>query len=135
MFEIGVSLRNAREHQKLTLPDAEQATHIRSKYLAALEEERWDVLPGAAYTKGFLRTYADFLGLDGATFVQELNERFTPDEPLEAPPLVRVRPRRRLLDVRLLLLPLALALGLLGWRLASGSSGKPHVTPAPPTTS
>jgi cytoskeleton protein RodZ len=137
VFEIGVSLRNAREHQKLALSDVERATHIRTKYLAALEEERWDVPPGPAYVKGFLRTYADFLGLDGATFVAEFNERFTQEEAFEPPPLVRVRPRRRFLDARLLVAPLAIALGLLGWKLASSGEGggRTHRAYAPPPPS
>ena len=62
MFEIGNSLRAARIRQKLELSQAEGDTRIRAKYLRALEDERFDVLPGPAYTKGFLRTYADYLG-------------------------------------------------------------------------
>jgi cytoskeleton protein RodZ len=133
VFEIGSSLRAAREHQKLGLADVERATRIRTKYLQALEDERWDVLPGTAYVKGFLRSYADFLGLDATRFVEEFNERFAPAEPFE-PPLVRVRRRRRLLDARLLVIPLlAVAIGLFSWRLASGT-GKhvPRSAPPPP---
>jgi cytoskeleton protein RodZ len=133
VFEIGSSLRAAREQQKLELSDVERATHIRAKYLQALEEERWDVLPGTAYVKGFLRTYADFLDLDGPRFVEELNERFAPSEPLETAPLVRVRPSRRLFDVRLAVLLLAVGVGLFSWRLASGG-GKHRSAPAPPAT-
>jgi hypothetical protein len=75
--------------------------------------------------------------LDGATIAQEFTERFAMDEAIEPAPLVRVRPRRRLLRARLLLLPLAAALALLGWRLASGGSGgkshQAHAPPPPPT--
>jgi Helix-turn-helix domain/RodZ C-terminal domain len=120
VFEIGSSLRTAREQRKLELADVEQATHIRTKYLRALEDERFDVLPGPAYVKGFLRTYADHLGLDGQRFLEEYNSRFPPADPLEAAPLVRVRPRRRLLDARLVLIPVAVAIGLFVWRTASG---------------
>ena len=131
MFEIGSSLRAAREHQKLGLADVERATRIRAKYLQALEDERWDVLPGTAYVKGFLRTYADFLGLDGLRFVEELNERLTPAEPFESPPLIHVQ-RRRLLDARLVVIPLAAAIGVLTLRLVSGGGGKHAAPPAPP---
>ena len=65
MFEIGNSLRDARVRQGLELPELETQTKIRAKYLKALEEEQFDLLPGEAYVKGFLRTYADRLGLDG----------------------------------------------------------------------
>jgi cytoskeletal protein RodZ len=135
VFELGSSLRAAREQRQLQLPEIERATRIRAKYLRALEEERWDVLPAAAYAKGFLRTYADFLGLDGPRFVEEFNDRFAPSEPFEPPALVRVRRRRRL-DLRLLVIPLVVvAIGLFSWRLASGG-GKPQpaLAPKPPTT-
>jgi hypothetical protein len=135
VFEIGSSLRAAREHQKLGLADVERTTRIRTKYLQALEDERWEVLPGTAYVKGFLRTYADFLGLDGSQFVEEFNERIAPEEPFEPAALVRVRRRRRLLDVRLLVIPLlAVAIGLFSWRLVGGGGGRQAARPAPPPT-
>ena len=76
MFEIGTSLREARARREATLAQAEQATKIRGKYLRALEEERFDILPSQTYVKGFLRTYADYLGLDGQLYVDEYNSRF-----------------------------------------------------------
>jgi hypothetical protein len=124
VFEIGGSLRTAREHRQLQLSDVERATNIRGKYLAALEEERFDVLPGTAYAKGFLRTYADFLGLEGSRFVDEFNERFAPDELPEASAPVRVEAPRRLFSARLVVVPLVLlGIGLAVWRLASGGGG------------
>jgi hypothetical protein len=135
VFEIGSSLRAAREHQQLALADVERATHIRAKYLGALEDERWDVLPGSAYVKGFLRTYADFLGLEGWQFVEEWNERFAQDESVEPAQLVRVQRRRRPLDAWLVLVPVALAaIGFASWRLATGGSGH-HAALAPPPPS
>ncbi|MCG0237912.1 MAG: DUF4115 domain-containing protein [Firmicutes bacterium] len=68
---IGKKLREAREAQGLTLAMAEDATKIRKKYLLALEEGRESDLPGEVYTKGFLRSYANFLGLDGDALVRE----------------------------------------------------------------
>lgn len=135
MFEIGSSLRAAREHRQLQLPEVERATHIRARYLAALEDERFAVLPGTAYAKGFLRTYADFLGLDGARFVDEFNERFAPAELPEAAPPVPVRSPRHLLTARLVVIPLAVGIGLFTWRLASGGSHTHHPAAlAPPVT-
>ena len=62
MFEIGASLREARMNRNLSAEDVQKGIHIRARYLMALEEERWELLPGEAYAKGFLRTYAEFLG-------------------------------------------------------------------------
>ena len=76
MFEIGNSLREARLRQQLDFPEAEHGTKIRAKYLRALEEERFEVLPSHTYVKGFLRSYAEYLGLDGQLYVDEYNSRF-----------------------------------------------------------
>jgi Helix-turn-helix domain len=83
MFEIGTSLREARLRQGLDFPELESATKIRGKYLRALEDEQFEQLPAQTYVKGFLRTYADFLGLDGQLYVDEFNSRYgvEADEP------------------------------------------------------
>ena len=80
MFEIGNSLREARVRRGIEFAQAEQATKIRSKYLRSLEEEHFELLPSETYVKGFLRTYADYLGLDGQLYVDEFNSRFGQDE-------------------------------------------------------
>ena len=76
MFEIGNSLREARLRRELELVDAEHGTKIRGKYLRALEDERFELLPAHTYVKGFLRSYADYLGLDGQLYVDEYNSRY-----------------------------------------------------------
>jgi len=76
MFEIGNSLREARLRQGLDFPEIEQATKVRPKYLRALEDEQFDILPGQTYVKGFLRSYAEYLGLDGQLYVDEYNSRY-----------------------------------------------------------
>jgi cytoskeletal protein RodZ len=87
MFEIGGSLREARLKRGLTPADVQKAIRIRDRYLQALEEERWELLPGDAYVKGFLRTYADYLGLDGSLYVEEYNSRFShPEEQAQLVP-------------------------------------------------
>ncbi|MEO8289770.1 MAG: RodZ domain-containing protein [Gaiellaceae bacterium] len=91
MFEIGNSLREARLRQGFELPRVEADTKIRAKYLRALEEERFEVLPGETYVKGFLRTYAEYLGLDGQLYLDEFNSRFTREEE----PVVPQRPLRQ----------------------------------------
>jgi cytoskeletal protein RodZ len=80
VFEIGNSLREARLRQQLELPELEQQTKIRSKYLKALEDEQFDVLPAPTYVRGFLRSYADALGLEGQLYVDEYNSRFITGE-------------------------------------------------------
>lgn len=71
MTDIGNSLREARIRKGLSIKDVEDATKIRSKYLEALEEDDFEVLPGSTYVKAFLRTYATFLKLDADALVEE----------------------------------------------------------------
>ena len=84
MFEIGNSLREARLRKELDFPELEQGTKIRAKYLRALEDENFETLPSSTYVKGFLRSYANYLGLDGQLYVDEFNVRYgSGDEVLE----------------------------------------------------
>lgn len=71
MPDIGNSLREARIRRGLTINDVEAVTKIRSKYLEALEENDFEVIPGPTYVKGFLRTYALFLKLDADLILDE----------------------------------------------------------------
>ena len=138
MVEIGGSLREARLKRNLTPADVQKAIRIRDRYLQALEEERWELLPGDAYVKGFLRTYADYLGLDGNLYVEEYNSRFAhPDEPQLVPErFARSSSRfggvgflRPLVVVAVIV---AIVAGLAAWQLSGSSGGKEG---APPTTS
>jgi cytoskeleton protein RodZ len=137
MFELGSSLREARRRRGLEIDAVQRATRIRRRYLEAIEEDRFEQLPGGAYTRGFLREYAEFLGLDGGLYVQEYNERFAPSEettiaPVPEQPFHR---RRSGLPTYLVagLVLLALAAALAAWRLGGGS-GKTTSPPAPATT-
>jgi hypothetical protein len=110
VFEIGHSLREARERQGLGYPEIELATKIRAKYIRALEEEDFDAIPGDAYTRGFLRTYAEYLGLDGDVYVDEYASRFLTSWRDELPARRerhRIRARRRPIEKRAVLLVLA----------------------------
>jgi cytoskeletal protein RodZ len=138
MFEIGGSLREARLKRNLTPADVQKAIRIRDRYLQALEEERWELLPGDAYVKGFLRTYADYLGLDGNLYVEEYNSRFArPEEPQLVPERFArtgthfggVGFLRPLIAVAVIV---AIVAGLAAWQL-SGSGDKQGVPP--PSTS
>jgi hypothetical protein len=82
---VGTFLHQARNRRQIELTEVEAATRIRLRYLSAIENEEWDVLPGGVYTRGFIRTYASFLGLDGERLVEDYRasvERWhrTPDE-------------------------------------------------------
>ena len=71
MYEIGSSLREARVRQGIDYPTAETGTRIRSRYLRAMEDEEFDLLPDPSYARGFLRAYASYLGLDPALVLDE----------------------------------------------------------------
>jgi cytoskeleton protein RodZ len=112
MFEIGPALREARERRGLAFGDVEADTAIRTRYIRALEEEQFHVLPGATYTKGFLRAYAEYLGLDGQLFIDELNSRHhdarTPQEqPIASQPRSRPHHRRQRRESNLVMIVLA----------------------------
>src|SRR5574337_639621 len=71
---IGDILRETREARGHSLEDVEKATRIRAKYLEALEAEHFSVLPSATQARGFLRNYAQFLGLDAEAVLARYNE-------------------------------------------------------------
>ena len=135
MFEIGNSLREARLRQALDFPEVEQATKIRPKYLRALEDEQFDILPGQTYVKGFLRTYADYLGLDGQLYVDEYNSRFVIGEeeaPVRARRVPAARARRRdrressIVVIALTAIALVTALVIVAWRFGSPEDEPVH---------
>jgi hypothetical protein len=132
LFEIGNSLREARLRQGLDFPEIEQGTKIRGKYLRALEDEQFDVLPAQTYVKGFLRSYAEYLGLDGQLYVDEYNSRFVvgEEEPQSrprrsAPPSRGVQVQSRVVLLTLLGIVSVTALVIVAW-----TRGEPQqVTP------
>jgi cytoskeleton protein RodZ len=95
MADIGAMLREARMREHLDIAEFEARTKIRAKYLRALEDEEWSLLPGYTFTKAFLRTYADMLGLDGRLLVDEFKRQYPDPSEIE---LATVLPSRR--DVR-----------------------------------
>src|SRR6266571_706436 len=121
MFEIGSSLREARLRQGLDFPEAEQATKIRGKYLRALEDEQFQVLPAQTYVKGFLRTYAEYLGLDGQLYVDEFNSRYVVGEedpvhrPRRSPPPRGPRVQSRVVLMTVLGIAAVAALVIVAW--------------------
>ena len=118
--------------QGLDFPQIEAATKIRGKYLRALEDEQFSQLPAQTYVKGFLRTYAEYLGLDGQLYVDEFNSRYVVGEdepPIRARRTVRTRQRRRLqssvLVAALAGIALVTALVIAAWK--SGTDEQPLV--------
>src|SRR5665213_4448138 len=92
MADIGAMLREARMREHLDIAEFEARTKIRAKYLRALEDEEWSLLPGYTFTKAFLRTYADMLGLDGRLLVDEFKRQYPDPSEIE---LATVLPSRR----------------------------------------
>jgi len=88
MGELGAKLRGERERQGIGIDEIEAETRIRAKFLLALEEERFDALPGPAYVRAFVLDYAEQLGLDPQELVAELNARpeLVPEEVVVVPP-------------------------------------------------
>lgn len=82
MAEIGATLRAARMSARIDVSEIEAQTKIRAKYLRALENEEWDLLPGPTFVRSFLRTYAQALGLDAKALVEEY--RLNYERPSEA---------------------------------------------------
>src|SRR5205085_2564409 len=78
MQAIGERLREARMRQGLDVTEVEVATKIRAKYLRALENDEFSMLPGKTYAKSFLRTYAEYLGLDAHLLVEEYRAQHEP---------------------------------------------------------
>jgi cytoskeleton protein RodZ len=131
MFELGNSLREARMRQGLDFPQVELATKIRTKYIRALEDEVFEILPSETYVKGFLRSYAEYLGLDGQLYVDEYNSRYVvgEDEPVARPrrSTAARRPERHV-DSRVVVLTLAgivavVALFILAWKFGGSNNG------------
>jgi helix-turn-helix protein len=142
VFEIGNSLREARLRQGLDFPEIEQGTKIRGKYLRALEDEQFDLLPAQTYVKGFLRSYAEYLGLDGQLYVDEYNSRFVvgEEEPQSrprrsAPPSRGVQVQSRVVLLTLLGITAVTALVIVAWTRGEPQSVTPVGlrTAKPPT--
>lgn len=143
MADIGSLLRETRIRNKIDITTVEHATKIRAKYLRALENEEWTLLPGPTYVKTFLRTYAQFLGLDPHLLVEEYSARFEEPEVLEVAAFApkrrlpertrRVGPPSRGIGIALLVLgflAFLLVLGLTGDEDPSGGNRAGTGTPA-----
>ena len=141
----GELLEQTRQQRGLSLRDVENATKIRTRYLEGLEQENYSLLPDQVYVQGFLKTYANFLGLDGEALAQDFRERRAPrrerglnyerprssefERPMMSPGGLAGAERRRVSGAAILTVALALILiTLLGGALyyvGSRSAGTP----------
>jgi cytoskeleton protein RodZ len=87
MPDIGATLREARMRARIDITEVETKTKIRAKYLRAIENEEWDLLPGEVYVKSFLRTYSDYLGLDSRLLIDDFKRRYERPSDNELRPL------------------------------------------------
>jgi len=157
--EVGAVLREARNRRKIDLSEVEATTRIRIRYLRAIENEEWDVLPGEVYARGFIRTYAAYLGLDGERLAEDhrrsVEGASAPSSPaIDAaaiPPSTSVGlpgPRRQLPGVGWLVGAAVILIAVVAivaipdgesdsdsalQPRASGSNGKANLQPSPPT--
>jgi cytoskeleton protein RodZ len=134
MPEIGATLREARMRARIDISEIEAETKIRAKYLRALENEEWGLLPGPAYVRSFLRTYAEALGLDAKLLLEEYKLRHERPSDHDLMPIGAPRrrgggrarePRRRIppgLVIAVIVLLLVAALYALG--KGTGGGGK-----------
>jgi len=138
MADIGATLREARMRAKIDINEVETRTKIRAKYLRAMENEEWDLLPGEVYVKSFLRTYGEYLGLDTRQLIDDFKRRYERPSDHELRPIAplgmeRERQRRRPLVppwalIGVVLVGVVVALYLVG----KGGGGK--ATPPMPKT-
>jgi cytoskeletal protein RodZ len=130
-FELGAALRQAREERQLAFEEVAAATRIHPRFLAALEAERFETLPGRAYARSFLHEYAHFLGLRSALFVEEYDLRFC-DASIAPRPLVAVQRRRHERSFKGGVVAgtavLALAVAVVAWKF--GDAPRPAQVPA-----
>lgn len=141
---VGARLRQRREELGLTLPELESKTRVRLSFLQSLEEDRFDGFPGDAYLFGFLKSYAEALGLPAAELMAELRSRigagsgFTEIPPLVADPFLAQPSRPRLplrrLAVAFVAVLLLAGLAFFAWRHGPWSSSGNEVRQAGPVT-
>jgi cytoskeletal protein RodZ len=140
MYEIGNSLREARVRQGIDYPTAESGTRIRTRYLRAMEDEDFDLLPDPSYVRGFLRAYASYLGIDPALVLDEYESRYgvlahalSPEGRRRAQRRAERGPRRREAQLLWLAIGGVAGVAVLTWLGIGGSAGPAPGTPTSTT--
>lgn len=93
MSSVGEILRNTREEKGISVKQVAEATSIRIMYLEAIEKEQFDLIPGEVYLKGFIRNYANFVGLNGPELVERYKEQIAAQKRQEYVPAVEEAPQ------------------------------------------
>jgi cytoskeleton protein RodZ len=134
MADIGATLREARMRAKIDINEVERRTKIRAKYLRAIENEEWGLLPGDVYVKSFLRTYSEYLGLDSRQLIDDYKRRYErptdhelrPITPLGREPRRHRQPRGPLIPpwvlIGVVLVAIVVALYFLGVKNKGGNT-------------
>lgn len=135
MGKVGDVLRKTREAKGLSLQQVEDETNMRWKYIEALEEENYEVIPGQAYVKGFLRNYSAFLGLNPEEILELYKEYYEkpviverPEEVRSAKRIDRKKTKQKQTRFILIIVALAVLLGS-GWMVWAGILGPNTQTP------
>ena len=138
MPALGEEFRSAREARGLTLSEVAEQIHIRSVYLNAIENEDWPAIGAPVYVRGFLRTYARFLGLDAEDAVARFNQSLPPErQAAPAPAAIDTRPSTGpsiwAIAGVLVAVGLVALVGYEWWQLAEGNNTSTMAvsTPAP----
>jgi cytoskeletal protein RodZ len=126
---LGEVLRQTRERYRQDLETVSAELRIRLVYLRAIEDDRFDLLPGPTYASGFLRSYAEYLGLNSKDVIRRYREEMAqvnaPEEPEEVEEVVEPRRAASGTSKRpyVLAAALAVAVGFAGWVYGSGADG------------
>ncbi|HUU12660.1 MAG TPA: RodZ domain-containing protein [Terriglobia bacterium] len=114
MATFGENLRREREMRGVSLEEISAATKISSRFLAALENEEFAKLPGGIFTRGFIRAYAKYLGLDEDHVMAEYQLVASPGSELDLGRLAMAQPKARRGKSHASLYAILLAIGMLG---------------------
>ena len=128
--EVGCQLRLAREARGLTIEQISARLNINSRYISALENDDFAVMPGTAFTRGYLRSYARLLDLDGDALVKAFNQTLSADDNRSVASITKVRRQASSSDPLIRIVGVALALALIGvsiwwWQTQSAPTERP----------
>lgn len=129
--EFGPYIRQLREYFKLSQQDIAARIHIRARYVQAIEEGRYDAMPGGVYARGYVHTYAEFLGLDADQVVAELFRGQPAPAARSFVPPPAPAPNKPIAIGGIWPVLILLGLGVLGYMALSGTETAPTEPAAP----
>ena len=115
MESIGEKLRLARERNNLTIDQVARETHVAKRFLKALEDEDFAAFPGETYAMGFLRSYAEYLGLNAEELVGIYRNLKIQEQPLPMNELLESKPRLPSLRMVMFIIAAVLAVAAIGY--------------------